>query len=232
MAGISSAQSNQNAALEQIQQRLAAYEHEIATLRNKRDFHHANAATATIPPPPSYFTMPAPPAYAPPPQQYNPPPHYKQPPPATPYQHPPQSYNNHYHNNDGGRGDRGGRGGGRGNRGNNNERNPVKRHKNNYYCYTHGFDVDHPGTNCTVPKYGHVPHMTAQQVREDTNRGPSKEYWLIPHASRVGIHKHIMPSQAQAQGYNVPRPIRNNNTRRGRNRGNNNGYGGYNNNSG
>ena len=36
--------------------------------------------------------------------------------------------------------------------------NTTKYFDNNLYCYTHGFDVDHPGASCPAPKPGHVPH--------------------------------------------------------------------------
>jgi len=239
MAGVTAKQSEQNTNIEDICQRLAIYEQEIASLRQERDMHRANAATSQ--PPPS-FTMPT--QYAPQFQPMTAPP---MPPPMQyqPYQGPPPSYNYQHNNNNGGRGGRGGggrynNGGGRGgnyngnsnNRGSNNQCNPVRRHENNFYCYTHGFDVDHPGSTCAQPRFGHMPNVTGEQVRTDSQRGPSKEYWLMPHACHSGMHKHIMPSQAHLHGYNVPPPIRNNN-RRGRNNNNNNGggyIGGYSNN--
>eukprot|EP00804_Cyclotella_cryptica_P015700 CCRYP_018925-RA/>CCRYP_018925-RA protein AED:0.49 eAED:0.35 QI:0/-1/0/1/-1/1/1/0/535 len=38
--------------------------------------------------------------------------------------------------------------------------NPVKRHNNMLYCWSHGFDVDHDGYHCNNPSEGHIPWAT------------------------------------------------------------------------
>ena len=38
--------------------------------------------------------------------------------------------------------------------------NPVKYHKNWWYCWSHGYDVDHDSAHCPNPRAGHVSYAT------------------------------------------------------------------------
>ena len=55
--------------------------------------------------------------------------------------------------------------------------NPVKWHKNWFYCWSCGYDVDHESQNCPFPAPGHVHHAT----RSNPCGGRKK-----------GIHKNVM----------------------------------------
>jgi hypothetical protein len=61
----------------------------------------------------------------------------------------------------------------------NQSKNPIKRHNNMWYCWTHGFDVDHHSGNCAAPKPGHQWNAT----RTNTMGG-----------CQAKIHKTVLPS--------------------------------------
>lgn len=63
--------------------------------------------------------------------------------------------------------------------------NPVKRHDNMWYCWSHGFDVDHHSGNCENPKLNHQYNAT----RNNTMGG-----------CQAKKHKTILPSQSGAGG--------------------------------
>ena len=109
------------------------------------------------------------------------------------------------------RGGRGGQGRGRGSnnngrggtwnnqRGYNNAPHPVKTHENNYYCYSHGFDVEHPGQQCPNPVQGHLPWLTAEMKRTDLTLPEHQQRYY--YASYKGEHKTILPTQAAVAGF-------------------------------
>lgn len=68
---------------------------------------------------------------------------------------------------------------------NQNQQNPVKRHDNWFYCWSHGFDVDHDSMHCMNQKWGHQIHAT----RNNCMGG-----------CQAKKHKTVLPSQAS--GYN------------------------------
>lgn len=63
--------------------------------------------------------------------------------------------------------------------------NPVKRHNNMWYCWTHGYDVDHHSGNCMDPKHGHQYNAT----RTNTMGG-----------CQAKKHKTVLPGN-NGQGY-------------------------------
>jgi hypothetical protein len=63
--------------------------------------------------------------------------------------------------------------------------NPVKRHHNMWYCWTHGYDVDHHSGNCMDPKHGHQYNAT----RTNTMGG-----------CQAKKHKTVLPGD-NSQGY-------------------------------
>jgi hypothetical protein len=63
--------------------------------------------------------------------------------------------------------------------------NPVKRHNNMWYCWTHGYDVDHHSRNCMDPKHGHQYNAT----RTNTMGG-----------CQAKKHKTVLPGNG-SQGY-------------------------------
>jgi hypothetical protein len=67
----------------------------------------------------------------------------------------------------------------------NRDMNPVKRHDNMWYCWSHGFDVDHHSGNCENPKLNHQYNAT----RNNTMGG-----------CQAKKHKTILPSQSGAGG--------------------------------
>ena len=166
------------------------------------------------PAPPQQFQPAYPPIapyYQPPQQQYQPPmqQQYQQPPAQQQYQQ--QQYGGRGgrgggrgYGRGGGRGynrGRGGRGNGRYNQynqyqqqggqpngqgfyQNSNQQNPVKRHDNLYYCWTHGFDVDHDSAHCLDRKYGHQEGATRYNCMG---------------GCQAKKHKTILPSQVQGQ---------------------------------
>ena len=164
------------------------------------------------PTPPQQFQPNYQQQFQPPPQYYQPPQQQYQP-PQQQYQPPQQQYQQQYQQQQsGGRGRGGGRRGygrggnrGRGGRGNgyyaqyqqqggqqsgqgfyatSNQQNPVKRHDNMYYCWTHGFDVDHDSAHCTNRKYGHQEAATRYNCLG---------------GCQAKKHKTILPSQAYGQ---------------------------------
>ena len=44
--------------------------------------------------------------------------------------------------------------------------NARKTFPNLFYCYTHGYDVDHPGHMCPAKKYGHRDDVTRDNAHE------------------------------------------------------------------
>jgi hypothetical protein len=65
-----------------------------------------------------------------------------------------------------------------------NTMNPVKRHNNMWYCWTHGYDVDHHSGNCMDPHPGHQWNAT----RTNTMGG----------CHQAKKHKTILPSNNNA----------------------------------
>ena len=67
--------------------------------------------------------------------------------------------------------------------------NPRKRWNNLYYCYTCGYDVDHPGSRCPNPKYGHQPHASRKTAH------------TIPGACMKAQHKALPDGTGQGEGW-------------------------------
>ena len=42
--------------------------------------------------------------------------------------------------------------------------NPIKRFNNRYYCWSHGFDVDHQSHECKCKKWGHQDRATKNNI--------------------------------------------------------------------
>lgn len=64
--------------------------------------------------------------------------------------------------------------------------NPVKRHENWFYCWTHGCDVSHESSSCPKPGAGHMWNATRGNRMGGTDKGG---------------HKTMLPSQAGRRPY-------------------------------
>jgi hypothetical protein len=128
----------------------------------------------------------------------------------TGYQQPPQPYNPYQqqtgggnygrgggYGNGNGRGNQRGRGrrGGRGGRGENkgpSHTNVLKRFDNLHYCYTCGYDVDHPGTQCNHTNGGfHMPNIKRNEAHLYATQG----------ASMVAQHKSLATGEGCGMGW-------------------------------
>ena len=67
--------------------------------------------------------------------------------------------------------------------------NTQKEFQNLYYCFTHGYDVDHPGHLCQHAKAGHIPNI------------PRDEAHLCPRASMKGQHKVLPDGTGAGKGW-------------------------------
>ena len=65
--------------------------------------------------------------------------------------------------------------------------NPIKRFENTFYCYSHGFDVDHDGCHCTDQMLGHLPCLTANMKRVDMEMPEHQQQFV--YASYKAAHK-------------------------------------------
>ena len=73
--------------------------------------------------------------------------------------------------------------------------NKMKRHNNLYYCYSCGYDVDHPGSHCPNAKPHHDPH-----ARRDNAH-------LLPNASMVAQHKTMPDGTGAGLGWNIAQSV-------------------------
>ena len=74
--------------------------------------------------------------------------------------------------------------------------NPRKFHQNNYFCWSCGFDVDHPGGCCPAPNWGHQPEYTRYNLQQ---------YLRVGRWSTKGAHKTQMRDGTTLQWDNTPR---------------------------
>jgi hypothetical protein len=62
--------------------------------------------------------------------------------------------------------------------------NPVKRHNNWYYCWSHGFDVDHESHQCMERRWGHqdgatrMNTMGGYQAKKHKTQLPSNNMYM------------------------------------------------------
>jgi hypothetical protein len=62
--------------------------------------------------------------------------------------------------------------------------NPVKRHNNWYYCWSHGFDVDHESHQCMDRRWGHQDGATRMntmggcQAKKHKTQLPSNNMYM------------------------------------------------------
>mgnify|MGYP000441937942 FL=1 len=73
--------------------------------------------------------------------------------------------------------------------------NKLKRHNNLFYCFSCGYDVDHPGNHCPNPKPHHDPH-----TRRDNAH-------LVPLASMVAQHKTLPDGTGAGLGWNIAQSV-------------------------
>ena len=75
--------------------------------------------------------------------------------------------------------------------------NPRKRHDNDWFCWTHGFDVDHPGHMCQRPRPGHQSTATRYNLNQYIHMGR----WCTR-----GEHKTVTP-QGRTLQWNRVSPL-------------------------
>jgi hypothetical protein len=69
--------------------------------------------------------------------------------------------------------------------------NKLKKHNNLYYCYSCGYNVDHPGSHCPNTK----PHQDPHAKRDNAH--------LLPNASMVAQHKTMPDGTGAGLGWNI-----------------------------
>ena len=66
--------------------------------------------------------------------------------------------------------------------------NTRKEFPNLYYCFTCGYDVDHPGNQCPIAKAGHIPNINRDEAH------------LVPGASMKAQHKVLSDGTGAGKG--------------------------------
>ena len=67
--------------------------------------------------------------------------------------------------------------------------NTRKTHLNLWYCFTCGYDVDHPGNRCPVAKPNHIPNV------------PRDEAHTVPGACMKAAHKTLPDGTGAGKGW-------------------------------
>ena len=73
--------------------------------------------------------------------------------------------------------------------------NKLKKHNNLYYCYSCGYDVDHPGSHYPTAKTHHDPH-----ARRDNAH-------LLPNTPMVTQHKTMPDGTGASLGWNIAQSV-------------------------
>ena len=64
--------------------------------------------------------------------------------------------------------------------------NAKKFYNNLHYCWTHGYDVDHPGHMCPAKKFGHRDDVTRDNAHEYMGACMKGQHKTLPDGTGAG----------------------------------------------
>jgi hypothetical protein len=77
--------------------------------------------------------------------------------------------------------------------------NKLKKHNNLYYCYSCGYDVDHPGSHCPNAKPHHDPHTRRDNAHLVSNASMVAQHKTLPDGTGARLGWKIAQSMDKAQ---------------------------------